>query len=84
MESSMAESSTEIIFEVREAEEGGFWARALGVNIFTQGDDWEHLKTMVRDAVHCYYTDESAKPKAIRLLLFSTREETIAVNPVAA
>jgi hypothetical protein len=28
---------SEIIFEVREAEEGGFWARALGYSIFTQG-----------------------------------------------
>ena len=80
----MSEYSPEIVFEVREAEEGGYWARALGVNIFTQGDDWEHLKTMARDAVHCYYGDSEAKPKLIRLLLLTTREETIAVNPVAA
>jgi len=26
----------EIIFDMREAEEGGLWARALGYSIFTQ------------------------------------------------
>lgn len=38
---------SEIIFEVREAEEGGFWARALGHSIFTQGEDWNDLRAMV-------------------------------------
>lgn len=31
------EANTEIIFEVTEAAEGGFNARALGHSIFTQG-----------------------------------------------
>ena len=30
----------EIIFEVTEAVEGGYDARALGYNFFTQGEDW--------------------------------------------
>ncbi len=76
-------NSSEIIFEVREAEEGGYWARALGVDVFTQAEDWESLKAMARDAVQCYYGDDAAKPKVIRLVLFTTREETIAVDPVA-
>jgi hypothetical protein len=80
----MTSTGTEIIFEVREAEEGGYWARALGVNIFTQGEDWEDLKAMARDAVLCYYGDDSSKPKVIRLLLLSTKEETLAVDPIAA
>ena len=42
---------TEIIFEVTEAIEGGFDARALGYGIFTQGEDWDDLKAMVKDAV---------------------------------
>ena len=42
---------SEIIFEVREAEEGGGCARALGHGIFTQGEDWDDLRTMVKDAV---------------------------------
>jgi hypothetical protein len=58
---------SEIIFEVREAEEGGFWARALGHSIFTQGEDWNDLRTMVRDAVACLFEKGSERPKVIRL-----------------
>ena len=47
----------EIIFEVTEAVEGGFDARALGYSIFTQGDDWADLKAMVKDAVACHFGD---------------------------
>ena len=39
---------SEIIFEVTEAVEVGFDARALGDSIFTQGEDWADLKAMVR------------------------------------
>lgn len=41
----------EIIFEVTEAPEGGYDARALGHSVFTQGDDWDDLRETVRDAV---------------------------------
>ena len=58
---------SEIIFEVREAEEGGFWARALGHRIFTQGEDWADLRTMVKDAVLCHFEQETERPKVIRL-----------------
>ena len=58
---------SEIIFEVREAEEGGLWARALGYSIFTQGEDWNDLRTMVKDAVSCYFDKETERPKVIRL-----------------
>ena len=47
----------EIIFEVTEAVEGGFDARALGHSIFTQGKDWVDLKSMVKDAVLCHFGD---------------------------
>ena len=42
---------TEIIFEVTEAPEGGYDARSLRCSIFTQGEDWNDLKAMARDAV---------------------------------
>ena len=58
---------SEIIFEVREAEEGGFWARALGYSIFTQGEDWDDLRRMVKDAVTCRFEQEAERPKVIRL-----------------
>ncbi len=37
-------SRNEIIFEVTEAPEGGYDARALGHGVFTQGEDWDDLK----------------------------------------
>lgn len=49
------EAPVEIIFEVTEAPEGGFDARALGHSIFTQGEDWADLKAMVIDAVRCHF-----------------------------
>ena len=67
---------TEIIFEVTETAEGGYGARALGYSIFTQGEDWNDLKAMARDAVLCHF-DEDNVPRVIRLHL--VREEVIAV-----
>lgn len=65
----------EIIFEVTEAPEGGYDARALGHSVFTQGDDWDDLKDMVRDAVLCHFDDRET-PRVIRLLakLFERRK----------
>ena len=70
----MAES--EITFQVRESPEGGYEARALGHSIFTEGNDWEHLKSMLRDAVLCHF-DEGDTPQLIHLHL--VRDEVIAV-----
>ena len=66
----------EIIFEVTDAPEGGYDARALGHSVFTQGDDWDDLKDMVRDAVLCHFYDWET-PRVIRLHF--VREEAIAV-----
>ena len=66
----------EIIFEVTEALEGGYDARALGHSIYTQGANWNDLKEMARDAVLCHF-DEDGVPRVIRLHF--VREEAIAV-----
>jgi len=59
---------TEIVFLVEDAPEGGYTARALGEAIFTQADDLESLREMVRDAVRCHFDDEeAARPGVIRL-----------------
>jgi len=59
---------SEIIFEVREDEvDGGYCARALGHAIFTQGDDLEDLRAMVKEAVVCHFADAQERPKIIRL-----------------
>ena len=59
---------TEIVFQARESPEGGYEARALGYSIFTEADDWEHLKDMLRDAVLCHFEDWEA-PRLIRIHL---------------
>lgn len=56
----------EIIFEVTEASEGGYDARALGHSVFTQGNDWDDLKEMVGGAVRCHFEGREA-PWIIRL-----------------
>lgn len=56
----------EIIFAVQESPEGGFEARALGDPIFTQGDTFDELKEMVRDAVSCHF-EEALRLHVIRL-----------------
>ncbi len=69
--------SAEIIFKVTEAVEGWYDARALGYSIYTQGENWDDLKEMARDAVLCHF-DEDAAPRVIRLHL--VREEAVAVR----
>ena len=67
---------SEIIFEVIEAEEGGYCASALGFGINTQADSLEDLRTMVRDAVDCYFDDAAQAPAIIRLHF--VRDEVLA------
>ena len=65
----------ELIFLVEDAPEGGYTARALGASIFTEGDDLDHLREQVRDAVRCHF-DEGQGPRLIRLHF--VREEVFA------
>lgn len=65
----------EIVFLVEDDPDGGYIARALGESIFTQADDLESLKEMIRDAVDCHFT-EKQKPRVIRLHI--VRDEVIA------
>ena len=60
------EPTRELIFEVREAPEGGYTARALGESIFTEADDWASLESEIRDAVDCHY-DAGHRPAVVRL-----------------
>ena len=59
-------TESEIIFSVQESPEGGYEARALGHDIFTQADTMAELREMVRDAVRCHFNGDSA-PAVIRL-----------------
>lgn len=57
---------SELYFEIREAEEGGYIARALGQSIFTEADTYEEIKINIKDAVVCHF-EEKDIPKLIRL-----------------
>ena len=57
----------ELIFEVRDAEEGGYCARALGHAIFTEADTWEELRGNVLEAVSVHFEDESVRPRLVQL-----------------
>ncbi len=59
--------SMELIFEVHEAEEGGYTARALGHAIFTEADTWEELRGNVLEAAILHFEDKDARPKLIQL-----------------
>jgi len=68
----------EIIFEIREDEtDGGFGARALGHDIFTQADSLEELREMVKDAVQCHFGNRPDRPHLVRLHF--VRDEMIVV-----
>jgi hypothetical protein len=66
---------SEIHFIVEEAPEGGYVARAVGVDIFTEAEDLPALRELLRDAVSCHFEREE-RPAVIRLHI--TREEAIA------
>jgi hypothetical protein len=66
---------TEIIFQIEDAADGGYMARALGHAIFTEAQSLDELRESVRDAVRCHF-DEGTGPKLIRLHF--VREEVLA------
>ncbi len=49
----------EVVFEVHEAEEGGYYAAAVGCDIIIQADSWEALKRRAQDAVLCHFDGDS-------------------------
>lgn len=65
----------EIIFIVKESEEGGYLASALNESIFTDGESLQELKNNIKEAVQCHFDDDA--PKIIRLHM--VREEVFSV-----
>ncbi len=66
----------EIIFLVEEDIEGGFVAKALGEDIFSQADSFEQLKEEIKDAVRCHFKVEDL-PKIIRLHM--VKDEVVSI-----
>jgi len=57
----------ELIFEVRDAEEGGYCARALGAAIFTEAETWEELRANVLKATSLHFEDAPVQPRLVQL-----------------
>ena len=57
----------ELIFEIRDAEEGGFYAHALGHSIFTQGETWDELRSNLIEAVSLHFEDEPSRPRLVQM-----------------
>ena len=68
----------ELIFEVRDAEEGGYCARALGHSIFTEAETWEELRTNVLEAASVHFEDAPVHPRLVQL--HYVRDELIPVE----
>ena len=68
----------ELIFEIRDAEEGGFCARALGHAIFTEAETWEDLRANVLEAATLHFEDGPAQPRLVQL--HYVRDELIPVE----
>jgi predicted RNase H-like HicB family nuclease len=57
----------ELIFEVRDAEEGGYCARALGHAVFTEAETWAELRANVVEAVSLHFEDCPVRPRLVQL-----------------
>jgi predicted RNase H-like HicB family nuclease len=57
----------ELIFEISDAEEGGFCAHSLGMPIFTEGETWEELRANVLDAVSLHFEDAPTRPRLVQM-----------------
>ena len=52
---------SEVIFMVKEADEGGYTASALGYSIFTEAQSWDELRDQVKEAVLCHFDDDVSR-----------------------
>ena len=57
----------ELIFEIRDAEEGGYCARALGHAIFTEAETWKELRENVLEAASLHFEDAVVRPRILQL-----------------
>ncbi len=64
----------ELVFEVTQEADGGYFAECLTLDIFSQADTWAELRANVREAVRGYFFDRSI-PESVRLHL--VRDEVL-------
>lgn len=59
------QTEAQIVFSVHVAEEGGYWARAEGHSIFTQGETLDELAANIQEAVECHFDEDEPVPGVI-------------------
>ena len=74
----------ELIFEVRDAEDGGFYARALGHAIFTEAETWEELRANVLEAASLHFEDSPVQPRLVQLHYVKERGRAKAISLASA
>jgi hypothetical protein len=57
----------ELIFEVRDAEEGGYCAHVLGQSIFTEAETWDELRANVLEATSLHFEHSAIRPRLLQL-----------------
>ena len=57
----------ELIFEVRDGEEGGYCARALRHAIFTEAETWEELRANMLETASLHFEDGQVRPSLVQL-----------------
>jgi hypothetical protein len=68
---------SELVFEVTQEADGGYCAKCLTAEIFTQGDTWDAIRESVQEAVRAYYFDS---PMRERIRLHLVRDEMLALR----
>lgn len=58
----------ELVFSVTQEADGGYVAECLSHDIFTQGDDWDALRTNVREAVDAFFFGQAKGISKIDIL----------------
>ena len=66
----------ELVFEVLEEADGGYYAECLTESIGTEGSSWDELRANVREAVRGYYFDQTEK-LAVRIRPRLVRDEVL-------
>ena len=57
----------EPIFEIRDAEEGGYCAHALGHTVFAEDETWEELRGNILETVSLHFEDAKVRPLMVQL-----------------
>jgi predicted RNase H-like HicB family nuclease len=65
MNQSDSVANCEQVFKVIQEPDAGYVAKCLTEGIVTQGDSWEELRNMVKEAVEAYFFDAPENRSAV-------------------